>query len=303
MTAKTTTNIVMVAGEVYQRFKYPASETQVRLTEAGIKLLTGSDEVRVIARIRSSDDLIELVQLLSAIESVAEFAAVEVVLPYLPYGRADRRFVPGDCFGVEAFGNILAATGISNVRTLDVHSRVSRIKVPNLVNVRPDPLIRKAIEQFATTCNVTELNVLFPDEGARARYSDLVHAAPFGNNLQAITCNFEHATKRRDPATGALSGFRVPKLKGGIPTIIIDDLCDGGGTFVGLADEMPCKHYRGLYVTHGIFSKGTNVLTQKFYRVYTTNSFRDYKDDLDLNPYVMVFDAMPLLLGGPEDIQ
>lgn len=307
---RTTITIPMVPGDVYTTFRYPAGETQVRLTDAGVTLLADATHVRVIARIRSAADVMELVQLLSAIESTSAFGpAVELVLPYLPYSRADRRFTAGDCFGVEAFGNVLAALGVSGVRTLDVHSNVAFLKIPSLVNIRPDRLIRRAIEMFATTCGTPDLNILFPDEGARTRYANLMpgmHTTLFGNNHHPIRCHPFHATKTRDAVTGALSGFELPvAFPHTQPTFIVDDLCDGGGTFLGLAEKLSTRVYKGLYVTHGIFSKGTNVLTQKFFRVYTTNSF--HGDQIlrevagsyveDPNPYVHVLDAMPLLLG------
>jgi len=62
--------------------------------------------------------------------------------------------------------------------------------------------------------------------------------------------------------------------------IIIDDICDGGATFINIA-----KHFRENYgdlkgkiyliVTHGIFSKGTTELGQYFDGIYTTNSYKN----------------------------
>jgi len=75
------------------------------------------------------------------------------------------------------------------------------------------------------------------------------------------------ALKRRDVRTGALSGFEVlADDLGGRPCIIIDDICDGGGTFLGLAAELQ-KANAGpltLAVTHGLFTKGTDRLLEAF---------------------------------------
>ena len=49
--------------------------------------------------------------------------------------------------------------------------------------------------------------------------------------------------------------------------LIIDDLCDGGGTFLGIRSQIQPK-YSTLIITHGIFSKGTKVLTDVFDAVY-----------------------------------
>jgi ribose-phosphate pyrophosphokinase len=57
---------------------------------------------------------------------------------------------------------------------------------------------------------------------------------------------------------------------------VIDDLCDGGGTFIGIAQELRKAGITQplyLYVSHGIFSKGLEVLFQHFDQIFTTNSF------------------------------
>jgi ribose-phosphate pyrophosphokinase len=57
----------------------------------------------------------------------------------------------------------------------------------------------------------------------------------------------------------------------------VDDICDGGGTFIGLVDALKKKNAGDLYlaVSHGIFSKGFDELTGSFKTIFTTDSFRD----------------------------
>jgi len=46
---------------------------------------------------------------------------------------------------------------------------------------------------------------------------------------------------------------------------VVDDICDGGGTFIGLADLLDERAMRAdLYVTHGLFSQGTEKLVQRY---------------------------------------
>ena len=57
--------------------------------------------------------------------------------------------------------------------------------------------------------------------------------------------------------------------------LIVDDLCDAGGTFIGSAQVLRDAGARSvsLYVTHGLFSKGVgNLLEQGIDRIYTTSS-------------------------------
>lgn len=90
------------------------------------------------------------------------------------------------------------------------------------------------------------------------------------------------ASKHREVSTGKILSTTVPlgiKISSQ-PIIIIDDICDGGRTFIEIAkvikkwDETDsCKIY--LIVTHGIFSAGFKELGEYFDRIYTTNSIGD----------------------------
>lgn len=63
--------------------------------------------------------------------------------------------------------------------------------------------------------------------------------------------------------TGKILGTHVHATDlSGLAAVITDDICDGGATFIGIAKELRrlnC-HKVVLYVTHGIFSKGIEVL-------------------------------------------
>jgi ribose-phosphate pyrophosphokinase len=63
--------------------------------------------------------------------------------------------------------------------------------------------------------------------------------------------------------------------------LIVDDICDGGGTFIGLAAELKNKNAGKLYlaVSHGIFSKGFDSL-KCFDKIFTTNSFKDFDNEV-----------------------
>jgi ribose-phosphate pyrophosphokinase len=248
------------AGTVYERIAYPAGELQVRFLPAAIPTLFGTPRISVLCR-DAHQHLMELALLSGALHTLVPWAHTTLVLPYLPYARADRRFVPeGDCHGLHTFGEMLNQLRYNAVRTLDVHSFRARSHVGNLTNISPRPFISRAIADICD--NGGHPVVLLPDQGAN-RYG-----------LEgALQC-----TKKRNAATGALSGFEVPDLDGH-DALIVDDICDGGGTFVGLAqaifkqnpdiERVPASRPRlYLYVTHGIFSRGLKELLQYFEKIY-----------------------------------
>ena len=54
--------------------------------------------------------------------------------------------------------------------------------------------------------------------------------------------------------------------------MIIDDICDGGATFLAIAEQIKPKHMT-LIVTHGVFSKGFAVLEKKFDEIIVSDSY------------------------------
>ena len=80
-----------------------------------------------------------------------------------------------------------------------------------------------------------------------------------------------------------------------MPILIVDDLCDGGGTFLGIANQAEGTVPLGLYITHGIFSKGFGELGKHFSKIYTTNSYYE-RDENTPSPLVTVYDCLPELL-------
>lgn len=273
---------LMNASPSYEQFTYPAGEHQVRFCGR-----LAADHVNVIARIHSGDDIVKLALLKSAIGPGAK---TRLILPYLPYSRADRRFSDGDCHGLETFGGLVNSMNFAEVVTMDAHNAKSaRAHIRHLVDVQATPCIDDTIVNFAHKHGSKKITVLFPDEGAKVRYQ-----MPRGieTNTDSVMINVAHCSKVRDPLTGKLSGFDVPSIHADRPALIVDDICDGGGTFLGIAQKITGVKL-GLYVTHGIFSKGTAGILEQFDHLYTTNTI----EPSDLTPLRMtVFDAMPYLL-------
>jgi len=246
-------------GRFFQRIQYPAGEHQIRLTRAQADLVDKADEVRVVSR----TSLMPTALLIDAIKYVINGRRppyLTLVLPYLPYARADRRFTDADCFGIGVYGEHIDMMACDKVLTFDVHSSVAKRHIANLVSIKVDELITSIVNTFPSK---KDLTILLPDEGSLHRY-----ALP--KDVKTDNCK-----KKRNPATGVLGGFEVPKITTR-QVLIVDDICDGGGTFVGIAQEIkkqteaPVDLF--LYVTHGIFSRGLDPLSI-FRAVYCTDSF------------------------------
>jgi len=117
--------------------------------------------------------------------------------------------------------------------------------------------------------NETDYLLIAPDGGALKKVYKL---AQYLDGQAVVECS-----KMRNVKTGQLSGFKVfANDLAGKTCVIVDDICDGGGTFLGLAKALKAKNAGKLIlvVTHGIFSKGLEELASVFSKIYCTNSFQ-----------------------------
>jgi ribose-phosphate pyrophosphokinase len=102
------------------------------------------------------------------------------------------------------------------------------------------------------------------------------------------------AEKHRDSDTGKLSGFTCEPLPETGRFLIVDDICDGGGTFMGLAEATGVPKDRlGLYVSHGVFSGSAHLLHNHFGEIVTTDSYAP-ENAYGTTPYSVTPRVIPL---------
>jgi len=91
--------------------------------------------------------------------------------------------------------------------------------------------------------------------------------------------NVTTASKVRDIVSGNIVKTQLPKLflSDIEQIIIIDDICDGGRTFIELAKVIKEQTNIPIYliVTHGIFSAGLYELSKHIDGIFCTNSISD----------------------------
>lgn len=94
--------------------------------------------------------------------------------------------------------------------------------------------------------------------------------------------------KVRNIETGQIESIKItnPELfkVSDKPIMVVDDLCDAGGTFVGLAAEIRKYTDReiNVFVTHMVNRKGIENLSKAYNHVYFTNSYKNW-DNLPEN--------------------
>jgi ribose-phosphate pyrophosphokinase len=202
-------------------------------------------------------------------------ASFDLVLPYLPAARADR----GVPVGASVYARAIKATGANRIFTLDPHSSFMPNQFRNLVEVEHDTLIAEAFDGIRLD------GVICPDEGAQDRAES---AALF------LGLDVYYASKKRDFDTGKLSGFETPpNLPKTGRYLVVDDICDGGGTFMGLSEATGLSRDQlALWVTHGIFSGKADHLRSYYRWIATTDSHPGHKRDGVATYVIPVFDHM-----------
>jgi ribose-phosphate pyrophosphokinase len=115
--------------------------------------------------------------------------------------------------------------------------------------------------------------IIAADKGGKARAEAMAEAM----NLPVY-----YGGKTRDVSTGKLTGFTLEPIPAGGHYLVVDDICDGGGTFIGLGEKIREQGaFADLFVSHGIFSKGTEDLKKVFKNIITTDS-REVHDRNDV---------------------
>jgi ribose-phosphate pyrophosphokinase len=268
-------------GFSHKIFKFPAGEVSVKITS---DFYCPEEDLTavIIAKGADSDMIFKIMLMKEALERKG-FNKFILELPYLPYARQDRVCNEGEAFSLKVFCNLINSMNFSEVVVLDAHSDVGPALLNNCTNVDPYKHILDSIYEICGISDTEKLNIVSPDAGANKKcnkiYSKLIHQ--FSDMPLNVIGDLVKCDKTRDVTTGQLSGFEVfaDDLKGH-DCLIVDDICDGGGTFLGLADELKKKNAGKLYlyVSHGIFSKGIDILLEKFDMIFTTSSYQTQPD-------------------------
>lgn len=248
---------------------YPGGEPYVKYTGPHIQM-GAAPKFMVVARIQSMVDLGWFWQTVDILKTIPR-AEVVAFLPYFPGARQDRRtmgygnFVADSPLTVEMYADFVNAMPLEKVFILDPHSDVTPALLNNCVAFTPELAINTGLGNIRTDYDA----LIAPDAGASKKVRQLADA--FGLEVY-------QAGKLRNTTTGELSGFSINSLLlGDNPTyLIVDDICDGGGTFAGLASEIlkiKPDATLDLWVTHGIFSGNARRNLSVFRDVYSCNSY------------------------------
>ncbi len=270
--------------------QYPDGQLDISLTNEEL------DMHGIVHSIRSYNDLFELASIVDVLKHNNR-GPIPLYCPYLFGQRSDRRFDKKASFGFKLIADFINKLGFSSIELFDPHSST----IPSLLNrcnvneSMWEETVMQAVEMTKTANGTDELYVVSPDAGAYKKLFMLCNKF----NMPLVAAN-----KFRDLKGNIDLNFSVPKADiKDKHFIIIDDICEYGGTFKRLANEligsMGAKSV-SLYVSH--FSGGGNVsysdeeklsfvidgILEIVTRIYTTNSISQNMSKLNRNVFNVI---------------
>ena len=247
----------------YSISRFPDGEVQISLGEFSHK-----KQVQVKCRITNAEEFFILMQVLDILDRHEVLYKVHIY--YLMGMRMDRVMDFNRPFTLKIILNSLKNCNADTVEILEPHSDV-------YYDFRfGGKFTELYVENSPSNTVWNDFQIVLPDAGAKERYE-------FSYDKRILTCS-----KVRDLTTGKILEIKIdnPEAIGDKPLLILDDLCDGGGTFCGIAKAFNVlnipKERLNIAVAHMVNPKGIKNLSENFNHVWFTNSYKDW-DNLPEN--------------------
>lgn len=259
----------------YEISRFPDGQQSIRVIEHDyttyLSLKDQKNPITIKSRLNTFQDLELIICANQALKEIG-VKSVNLYIPYCIGGRSDRKFQEGGINYIKTvIAPIINSQNFNEVRIMDPHSDVLEACISSFVKSTNYSVTKMALDDIGDVDNIC---LISPDAGA---YKKVFDVAKWFSINEIIT-----ASKVRDVATGKILKTEVPSIEKHTDVmkyVIVDDICDGGRTFIELAkvikEQNPsAKIY--LVVTHGIFSAGFGELNNYFERIYTTNSIKEH---------------------------
>ena len=254
--------------------KFPDGQQSLTLEETSDFLI--EKNVTIKSRLNNFQDLELIVCANQALRNM-KVLSVSLYVPYFLGARSDRRFTEGDVHYLkQVICPIINLQNFDSVIVMDPHSDVLEACLDNYQKLDNHLLVGQALGEIDNRDAAQDRIVLVsPDAGA---YKKIFDVAQKFSIEKIITAN-----KVRDIKTGKIIRTEIPSLyqEEDLKYVIIDDICDGGRTFIELAKAIHEKQPNTqvyLVVTHGIFSNGFLELSRELTKVFSSNSYSDHRD-------------------------
>ena len=189
-----------------------------------------------------TDNLMELLLMIDAAKRASAYKVIAVI-PYYGYARQDRKDRPRVAIGSKLVANMLTAAGADRVVTMDLHAP----QIQGYFDIPVDHLDSSAIFiPYIESLMLKNLTFAAPDVGSANRIREI--ATYF--ECEMVICD-KHRKRANEIASMVVIGDVTDR-----DIVLIDDICDTGGTLAksaGLMMEKGARSVRAL-CTHPVLS-------------------------------------------------
>jgi ribose-phosphate pyrophosphokinase len=189
-----------------------------------------------------ADNLMELLLMIDAAKRASAYKVI-AVMPYYGFARQDRKDRPRVAIGSKLVANMLTAAGADRVITMDLHAP----QIQGYFDIPVDHLDSSAIFiPYIENLKLANLTFAAPDVGSANRIREV--ATYF--ECEMVICD-KHRKRANEIASMVVIGDVQDR-----DIVLIDDICDTGGTLAksaGLLKEKGARSVRAL-CTHPVLS-------------------------------------------------
>jgi len=189
-----------------------------------------------------TDNLMELLLMIDAAKRASAYKIIAVI-PYYGYARQDRKDKPRVAIGAKLIANLLEAAGANRVITMDLHAP----QIQGFFEVPVDHLDSSAVFiPYIEQLKLENLTFAAPDVGSTNRVREI--ASYFSADM--VICD-KHRKRANEIASMVVIGDVADR-----DIVLIDDICDTGGTLAKAAGLLKAKGARSVRAlcTHPILS-------------------------------------------------
>ena len=237
-----------LAEEISRKYGKPPGRVSIQRFSDGelqpvfMESIRGKHVFLVQSTYSSSDSLMELLLMIDAARRASAYKIIAVI-PYYGYARQDRKDKPRVAIGSKLVANMLVAAGADRVITMDLHAP----QIQGYFDIPVDHLDSSAVFiPYIEQLKVENLTFAAPDVGATNRIREI--ASYF--EAEMVICD-----KHRKRANEIASMVVIGDVEGK-DVLIIDDICDTGGTLAKSAALLKDKGARSVraMITHPVLS-------------------------------------------------
>ena len=237
-----------------------------------------SDSVVLVVDVEDcTRDIMRMMLVKEALEA-SGIEAVSLTINYFPNARCDRRFGTGEGFPLKVFAKMVNSCNFDSVYITDPHSDVTPALIDRVQVITQNNSFRNLRHKIRDGIGDNYI-ICAPDLGATKKAEIIAN----GMDKPLI-----QAFKHRDIKTGKITSTSVnlPIKYANRDVLIVDDICDGGATFSYLATELLKLGAKSvsLYITHGIFAKGLQPLTN-LNKIYVSHLNETYINRRDIEKF------------------